>query len=64
MSNIVIVNGINVIEELENTKRELTELKRDVRRYFDLGHIEEPSTEQFEEYLKLTTKLLKVGKEK
>ena len=42
---------------------ELEELKRDVKRYFDLGHIEEPSTEQFEEYLKLTDKLLKVGNE-
>jgi hypothetical protein len=36
MSNIVIVNGINVIEELENTKREIEELKRDVKRFIEL----------------------------
>lgn len=57
--NTVIVNGINVTEELKKYE----ELKRDVRRYFDLAHIEEPSSEQFEEYLKLTEKLSKVGKE-
>jgi len=47
--------------EYKALKKELEELKRDVKRYFDLGHIEEPSTEQFEEHLKLTEKLLKVG---
>lgn len=39
MSNIVIVNGINVIEELEKAQQaiaELEELKRDVKRYFEL----------------------------
>ena len=29
MSNIVIVNGINVIEELEKAQKELEELKRE-----------------------------------
>ena len=46
--------------ECEN---ELAELKRDVKRYFELGYIEVPSTEQLKEYLKLQDKLLEVGKE-
>lgn len=49
--------------KLVTCELQLRELKCDVKRYFDLGHIEEPSTEQFEEYLKLTEKLLKVGNE-
>lgn len=44
-------------------ERELTELKCTIKRYFDLGHIEEPSTEQLKEYLKLRNKLLEEGKE-
>ena len=44
-------------------EKELEELKRDVKRYFDLGHIEFPSAEKFKEYLKLQDKLLEVGKE-
>ena len=56
-------NNIGFVKEFKNVEQALAEheeLKRDVKRYFDLGHIEEPSTEQFEEYLKLTDKLLKV----
>ncbi len=57
------VSGSDALNIIEQALTSYEELKRDVKRYFDLGHIEEPSTEQFEEYLKLTEKLLKVGNE-
>ncbi len=47
--------------QFEQSIVELEELKKDVNRYFELELIEEPSSEQFVEFLRLKNKLLKVG---
>ena len=65
MSNIVIVNGINVIEELEKAQQaliELEELKRDVEEYTRLQqlHIDCKPHNDFRR-MDLFRKLSKVG---
>ena len=44
-------------------ERELTELKRDIARYFELANEEEATEEVMDEFSKLINKLLEVGKE-
>ncbi len=44
-------------------ERELTELKRDIARYFELANEEEATEEVMDEFSKLGNKLLEVGKE-
>ena len=61
--NTIIVNGINVTEELKKYE----ELKRDVKRYFELDYRAKISggidDKEAMEYTRLNIKLSKVGKE-
>ena len=63
MSNIVIVNGINVIEELEKAQKELEELKCDVKRFMEIANDCVVIDGCIREYIDLRRKLSKVGKE-
>ena len=62
IGNTIIVNGVNITEKLH----ELEELKRDVKRYFELDYQAKMGigTDDVEsiEYTRLHIKLSKVGK--
>lgn len=53
------------LDECQTTEKELEELKRDVKRYFEIDKLIIPkSMEDWHEQIKLLNKLTKVGEEK
>jgi hypothetical protein len=55
--------GISLCEIIEQSLTELEELKRDVKRYFELDNKHGCTLRDIDEWLDLERKLMKVGKE-
>ena len=63
VKEIVMCFKTHVIPTLEKALNELEELKRDVKRYFELATNDEITEEVLEEFSKIRDKLMEGGKE-